>query len=190
MGYADMGLRRALATGLPARDMLRWLKRRDRLTRATMIQYINLRWPAVEALEKALQETEVSWQIGVPDLTNVVAEREMHLKSRSRSPSPRRPRRSRSPPRRRSRSPLSRTAARSSRSQAQSSGKKGGSDTKLPKMVSTLPKGRPLCRDFNMGKCTKNEGKCPKNHWHRCAKQLKDGRACGERHRAISCDRS
>jgi hypothetical protein len=61
--YADMALRRTMEMGLPSGQQLDWIRSRDEQCRAEMVQKMRQGWSQGEALEKAIQFTEVSWTL-------------------------------------------------------------------------------------------------------------------------------
>jgi hypothetical protein len=61
LNYADRALRVTMATGMPWSEQLPWLERKDRLTRSIMAGFVRERWPAGEALRKALIDTASDW---------------------------------------------------------------------------------------------------------------------------------
>jgi len=63
LDYADRALRVTTFSGLHPVEQLPWLERKDRVTRAVMSSHIRERWPAGEALEKALKDTAQDWAV-------------------------------------------------------------------------------------------------------------------------------
>ena len=63
VNYADQGLRIVTSSGLPFKDQLGWWERKDRITRGAMAGYVRQKWPAQEALQKALHDTNTDWTV-------------------------------------------------------------------------------------------------------------------------------
>ena len=64
-------------------------------------------------------------------------------------------------------------------------GGKNNSDDNAVKTVSCLRGGKSLCAAFNVGKCLKDERRCPKKHIHRCNYRKSNGEACGDKHARV-----
>ena len=63
LDYADRCLRMTTTSGLPMDEQLDWLRRKDFLTRTLMANLIREKWPAGEALKKAITESAHDWTI-------------------------------------------------------------------------------------------------------------------------------
>ena len=57
LNYADRGLRIVTSSGIAQSDQLQWWERKDRITIGAIAGLVRQRWPAQEALEKALANT-------------------------------------------------------------------------------------------------------------------------------------
>ena len=63
LDYADRCLQISTTGGLPFHEQLDWLRRKDFLTRTLMTNLIRERWPAGEALAKAVNDSAQDWAI-------------------------------------------------------------------------------------------------------------------------------
>ena len=63
LDYADRALRVTMNSGLPLGELLPWMTRKDRVTRALMSGFVRERWPAGEALAKAIKDTTQDWAV-------------------------------------------------------------------------------------------------------------------------------
>ena len=63
LDYADRGLRIVTSSGIASSEQLQWWERKDRITRGAIAGLVRQRWPAQEALEKALADTNTDWTV-------------------------------------------------------------------------------------------------------------------------------
>ena len=63
LNYADRGLRIVTSNGIAPRDQLQWWERKDRISRGAIAGLVRQRWPAQEALGKALADTNTDWTV-------------------------------------------------------------------------------------------------------------------------------
>ena len=63
LNYADCGLRIVTSSGIAPSEQLQWWDRKDRITRGAIAGLVRQRWPAQEALEKALADTNTDWTV-------------------------------------------------------------------------------------------------------------------------------
>ena len=61
----------------------------------------------------------------------------------------------------------------------QGRGNQNRANNNKPVYLSTLSGDRPLCADYQHGKCTARERGCPRGQWRRCARRLPNGKPCG-----------
>ena len=187
LDYADRALRVVLGSGVPSVDAMSWLERRDRITRTAMANLIQQKWPAGEALTKAIEKTAGDWTVihnacvvgphdGLAFVEDEVAMSEEQVNDMIDM--------------RKGRSDKKR---KKGAGKGKDGGKKGFADrnnkrnsgiTKIGRVASTMPKakgGQKICGAFNAKKgCTKNEKACPFHGKHVCAYILDEsGRPCG-----------
>ena len=63
LNCADRGLRIVTSSGIAPSKQLQWWERKDRITRGAIAGLVRQRWPAQEALEKALADTNTDWTV-------------------------------------------------------------------------------------------------------------------------------
>ena len=63
LNYADRGLRIFTSSGIAPSEQLQWWDWKDRITRGAVAGLVRQRWPAQEALEKALADTNTDWTV-------------------------------------------------------------------------------------------------------------------------------
>ena len=63
LNFADRGLRIVTSSGIAPNDQLQWWERKDRITQGAIAGLVRQRWPAQEALEKALADTNTDWTV-------------------------------------------------------------------------------------------------------------------------------
>ena len=63
LNYADRGLRIVTSSGIAPSEQLQWWERKDRSTRGAVAGLVRQRWPAQEALGKALADTNTDWTV-------------------------------------------------------------------------------------------------------------------------------
>ena len=63
LNYADRGLRIVTSSGIAPSEQLQWWERKDRITRGAIAGLVRQRWPAQEALEQALADTNTDWTV-------------------------------------------------------------------------------------------------------------------------------
>ena len=63
LNYADRGLRIVTSSGIAPSEQRQWWERKDRITRGAIAGLVRQRWPAQEALEKALADTNTDWTV-------------------------------------------------------------------------------------------------------------------------------
>ena len=63
LGYADDSMNKVLEISIPEADKLRWIRKRDEKTRATMAHLINEGYPGGEAIEAAVAQHAHYWDM-------------------------------------------------------------------------------------------------------------------------------
>jgi hypothetical protein len=169
LNYADRFLQVAMSSGLHQREVLHWAQTKDRLTRSMMAGHVRERWPAGEALEKALVDTASDWSTikgqQVLGVHNAVAELGdlRHTGGSSKGGGKRQ---------------RSRSRGRDQDRPAKGD-RKGGDQRKVGNVANMTKDKKRLCGAFNSKKgCKQHAGKCP-NGMHACGYITSaDGRVC------------
>ena len=176
--YADRCLRISSTGGIVPVEQLDWLRRKDFLTRTLMANLIREKWPAGEALSKAITDSAQDWAI--VRNAEVVGPHEGILDAAYKTDNP----------------DISMpwgprgNAGNSSRKRSRSRGDGGGYENGKNKNKSykvgslrVMGPGGKICGAFNSKKgCfAKNGKKCPQNGKHVCAYVVSEhGDICGE----------
>ena len=195
LNYADRGLRIVTSSGIAPGAQLQWWERKDRITRGAIAGLVRQRWPAQEALEKALADTNTDWTVvkgaevkGIHTAMEV-ADQGLELGKgvgrskggdrdhRWRGKIPDHADRKRGPVR----FPTNNDKGGwNGQSRAQGSGDKPQKrQRRIGKTSSFTPSGKKLCGAFNSAKGCPDERNCPQEALHRCnIITSSDGRVC------------
>jgi len=155
-----MWLRKVSSYDLPEQVLLAWGCLKDEETRGREVELVRGGWPQGEALDKAVQLSEISWTVGP--------------QSRPEVPAVDRPGGNDSP-------------GQTGNQQKGKGGAKSGG--KQIVTCSQLPGGQFVCKKWNDPRgCTKHEASCPDKKKHVCDVRKPDGKACGAKnHRRDQC---
>ena len=178
LNYADRALMQALDRQLRPHEALAWLREKDLHTRALMISKMRSGYPQGEALTLAVAESKVEWTTGrrVPRGRSRSYDRDDRRRDRGGKADKGKGKGAGG------KNPDKYDKHRDDRNEGSRKGD-GGTKRKYAQFMSGH---RKLCIEYNKGKCSRDEDKCPKREWHRCSVITEGGKfPCGERHASV-----
>ena len=179
LNYADRGLRIVTSSGIAQSEQLQWWERKDRITRGAIAGLVRQRWPAQEALEKALADTNTDWTVvrGVQGLElgkgagrGKCGFRDQKWRGRFPTHADR------------SRAPVllpNNNDKRAWNSQVEHMAQSDNPQKRQRRIGTFTPSGKKLCGAVNSAKGCPDERYCPQKALHRCnIITSTDGRVC------------